>query len=525
MRPDGIQLTAGGMAGLRYGRAALAQLCAGQSRLRSMDIEDWPDFADRGVMLDISRDKVPTMATLRGLVDLLATWRINQLQLYMEHTFAYRGHEDVWREASPMTGPEIESLDAYCRGCGIELVPNQNCFGHMERWLKHPRYTKLAELKGPRKTPWGTTLLRPTTLCPVDRDSMYFVSKLLGQLLPHFSSRRVNVGCDETIELGRGRSREACRRLGVGQVYLDYLLKIDRRARRSNRRIMFWCDIALEHPEILRRLPRDVIPLIWGYEANHPFDRQCKLVRSAKLNFYVCPGTSSWCSIAGRTTNALANLRRAAEAGLRHGATGYLITDWGDFGHRQYLPVSYPALLYGAAISWCGESHRNINVADEVSRRVFEDPTGRAGELWLEAGRVHERSGISIKNRSVLFNIIDTPLREVVNIKGLTSARVRRMLGRIESLEKQSQKVRFGDALVRREWSATLAILRHAGRRALAALDEKRTPRSTWRALAVEMRGIVEDHRKLWLARNRPGGLEDSLAYYHKPLDEYQSRI
>jgi hypothetical protein len=33
-------------------------------------------------MLDVSRDRVPTMATLFHLVDLLAEWKINQLQLY-----------------------------------------------------------------------------------------------------------------------------------------------------------------------------------------------------------------------------------------------------------------------------------------------------------------------------------------------------------------------------------------------------------------------------------------------------------
>ena len=107
-----------------------------------LHIEDWPDFPTRGVMIDISRDKVPTMATLYALVDLLASMKINQLQLYTEHTFAYRNHPEAWAEASPMTGEEILALDAYCRARFIQLVPNQNSFGHMERWLKLPRYAR-----------------------------------------------------------------------------------------------------------------------------------------------------------------------------------------------------------------------------------------------------------------------------------------------------------------------------------------------------------------------------------------------
>src|SRR5207342_333696 len=123
--------------------------------------EDWPDFAVRGVMLDISRDKVPTMATLYEMVNLFASLKINQLQLYTEHTFAYSQHEEVWRNASPMTAEEIQFLDQYCKQRFIELVPNQNSFGHMERWLKHEKYRHLAESPDGSVWPDGTRIDEP----------------------------------------------------------------------------------------------------------------------------------------------------------------------------------------------------------------------------------------------------------------------------------------------------------------------------------------------------------------------------
>ena len=64
-------------------------------------------FEHRAYMLDISRDRVPTMKTLREIVDLLERCRYNQLQLYTEHTFAYREHSVVWEDADPMTAAEI----------------------------------------------------------------------------------------------------------------------------------------------------------------------------------------------------------------------------------------------------------------------------------------------------------------------------------------------------------------------------------------------------------------------------------
>src|SRR5690349_22084587 len=103
---DRIEVIAADAAGAFYARQTLAQLqraAGADAQLSQGVIEDWPDFAARGVMLDISRDKVPTMATLYTIVDRLAELKINQLQLYTEHTFAYSQHREVWQDASPMT--------------------------------------------------------------------------------------------------------------------------------------------------------------------------------------------------------------------------------------------------------------------------------------------------------------------------------------------------------------------------------------------------------------------------------------
>jgi hypothetical protein len=528
IRPTGIRLRAGAVAGLRFGVLTLGQLIGSGCRaIRSMDLEDWPDFAVRGVMLDISRDQVPKLSTLQRLIDMLAGWKINQLQLYTEHTFAYTGHQRVWAGASPMTGDQIEQLDRYCRQRGVELVPNQNSFGHMERWLRHPPYADLAEADGPWKTPWGEYRSTPTTLNPLDPRSIRLVRSLYEQLLPRFSSRLFNVGGDETWELGQGRSKSACRRKGVGRVYLDFLLKLHRAVRGHGRRMMFWGDIVQHHPELIAELPRDVIPLIWGYEADHPFAAHCRRLAGRGLDFYVCPGTSSWCSFGGRTENCLANLHRAAVIGKRHGASGYLITDWGDFGHRQYLPVSYCGFLYGAAVSWGVKANGSIDVARQLSRHAFQDLTGVTGRLWCAAGKVHQLSGVALKNRTVLFAGMQASMGQPGGVEGLTEERICRMERRVAELAARAGTAPFGGSdgeLVREELQATLAVLGHACRRAAAALAVRNghSIRRRCRRLAAEMTTIIERHRELWLARNRRGGLADSLSHYRRNLREYQ---
>ena len=125
--------------GLRAAHATFRQLRREYGRrLPCLAIRDWPDFPRRGVMLDISRGRVPKLETLLQLVEHLADFKINEFQLYTEHTFAYRHYEPVWRDWGALTAAEIRKLDARCRELGIDLVPNQNSFGHLRYWLEYP---------------------------------------------------------------------------------------------------------------------------------------------------------------------------------------------------------------------------------------------------------------------------------------------------------------------------------------------------------------------------------------------------
>ncbi|MBN1486140.1 MAG: family 20 glycosylhydrolase [Anaerolineae bacterium] len=528
--PAGIQVQAYDAAGIFYAVCTLVQLLRrsqsteGRSVLPCLEIHDWPDFPVRGVMLDISRDKVPTLDTLYALVDRLAGWKINQLQLYTEHTFAYHNHRQVWQDASPMTGEEILALDAYCRERYIELVPNQNSFGHMQRWLEHDAYAHLAEVHGEIQTPWNTTMQGPFSLAPEHPGSIALLRELYDDLLPHFTSTMFNVGCDETFDLGMGQSRESCESRGVCRVYLDFLLKIYREVRARGLTMQFWGDIILQHPELVPELPQDVIALAWGYEADHPFDEQGAQFAAAGVPFYVCPGTSSWCSIAGRTDNALGNLRNAAENGLKHGAVGYLNTDWGDLGHWQVLPVSYLGLSMGAAYSWCFDTNSQSDVAKVVSAFAFDDLSGILGQVVYDLGKVHQVLGVVLPNSTPLFWALQRPvpgLQEEPHFH-ITPELLMQVLAAIDAAiapldQLDGSSVIHPDmALGVRELRNTAHLLQHAVRRCLLAAGQ-----APGIDMVTDLRLLLDEYRKLWLLRNRPGGLRDSVARLERCMEDY----
>jgi len=517
--PRAIHLVAQTPAAIFYAVTTLIQLLDQyHTTLPAMRILDWPDFPNRGVMLDISRDKVPTMETLYGLVDMLASWKINQLQLYTEHTFAYQKHPVVWAEASPLTGADILVLDAYCRERSIELVPNQNTFGHMRRWLVHEKYRPLAECPDGCDTAWGH-FDEPFSLCPGDPRSIELVQDMLDELLPHFQSRQVNVGCDETVDLGNGRSREVVAQKGAGRVYLDFLHKIRREVRIRDRTMQFWGDIIIEYPDLVAELPRDMIALEWGYEADHAFHDHGDIFARSGIPFYVCPGTSTWNTVGGRTANAIDNMRNAAENGLNHGATGYLNTDWGDNGHWQLLPISYLGFAYGAALGWHYESNRDIDIAAATGRYAFHDRSDIMGRLAYDLGNVYEASDIRLHNGTILFYLLQTrpdeveKLREKVlagDISDRTSfEHMRRRIDEVMAPLADAQIDYPDDQLIYNEFVWTADMLRHACDRAIWLLDGAPTPAEK---LAAQAEDLIDRYQILWHARNRPGGFRESVA-------------
>jgi hexosaminidase len=522
---QGVTITATHVIGIFYGVCTLVQILAQCSGvLPCLQIEDWPDFPVRGVMIDISRNRVPTMETLFNLVDKLAGWKINQLQLYTEHTFAYSKHREVWSESSPMTAEEILLLDTYCRERFIDLVPNQQSFGHMERWLNLPNYKYLAEVDEGFQTPWEYCK-GSFSLCPTNPASIEFLRGLYGELLPNFSSKMFNVGCDETWDLGQGGSMDACDRLGKGQVYFDFLLQIFQEVRRFGKTPQFWGDIIIKYPELVAQLPKDIIALEWGYEADHPYDEHAARYASLQVPFYVCPGTSSWCSISGRTDNAVANLKNAAENGLKHGASGYLITDWGDHGHWQTWPVSYLGFMTGSAYAWCLESSREMDIPKMLSWQAFGDGTGSIGRAVYDLGNLYQQVGFSPINSSLLFSFMRWPLEKTRAYQGLSKGKIKEALESINTDWNIAALGRIGcpDAdLTRLELHVTTLMLRHACNRALLALEDDHYARVYCRQqLKAELSALVEEFRGVWLARNRTGGLADSIRRLEKLYSEY----
>ncbi len=500
---EGLRLQARDAAGLLYGAQTLRQIHAQHpDALPCLLVSDAPDLPVRGFMLDISRCKVPTQAELLDLVRALAQLRVNQLQLYVEHTFAFPGHADAWADASPLTPAEVRALDDACAAVGIELVPNLNTFGHMERWLRHPRYRALAECpEGWIHPLTGQFKEFPGTLKPDDA-SLAFVAELLDAYLPCFRSRQVNLGGDEPWELGQGHSKAAVAARGKHRVYLDHLRRICALASGRGRTPQFWGDILLEDLALAQDAPVDATPVVWGYDAGHPFAAQCGRLQELGRAYLVAPGTSAWQSFTGRLDNALANQREAVAAAARHRAQGVLVTTWGDNGSHQPWPTAWLPMAAGLAQAWCGAANQQTDdaAACGILGGLDAKDGGAVAAALAHLGRLDGQIAKANRNKSLTWDFLTAAPEALAGfVAGVDAKELAASLAYLEESARLVAAIK--DDRVREELAVGLELARAGLGRA--------TGRPLAPTAAAELRSRYE---QAWLKRARRGGLAESAA-------------
>ena len=515
--PGGIEIFAGGDAGAYYGIMTLRELVRVYWRDRKIPgcvITDRPDFRRRGVYMDCSRGKVPAVETVKALVERLAAWKINELQLYFENVFKFKKHPQIGRGYSPFSAADVLEIQDHCAKHHVRMVGSQATFGHMEKILKLKDYRRLGELAGFRGYRGGMTL------CPGDPGSISLVRDLLGELAPLFESVDFNICGDEPWELGRGRSKRRAGRIGVGRVYLRFLEKVIGACRGLGKRANIWADIVLAHPDLPGELPADITLLNWEYEARGPRIARTAEIAATGLPFMVCPGTSGWLTHGTRLANAMANVRNFSAAGRKYGAEGLLNTDWGDYGHRNFLGVSLHSLAHGAAHGWCASGARDSTFTPRFCAHTFGETTGRLARAIEELGAVRDIVGCRLYHALVERAGDKSCEADMIDVGGAAEAIERlsagglwpRAAGGLDSFERI--------ALKEMKLASEMDLL--ACRRALAVRAIRRgadVGRSELRRLNRRLRPLPGRFERLWMSRNRKSRLGDNLRLLRRAAD------
>lgn len=386
IQEDRIQIISKTEKAAFYGLVTLKQLQSEQI-IETQDIKDKPDLEVRGLMLDISRAKVLNVSSIKKIIDLIAELKYNHLELYVEgFSYEYKNIKEALADKNYLTQEEYLEVEKYAIEKYIDFVPNQNGFGHMSDWLALDKFKELAECPDGFEI-WGSKR-PPSTLDPTNPKSFELVKQMYEEMIPFTKSKYFNMNFDEPYELGHGKSKQECLKTSTEDVYIEYLEKLANVVRKYNKTPMIWGDVLVKHPDKISKLSKDIVFIDWGYNKAYDFVNHAKMLEELKVKYLLAPGTSTWSSITGRFIDMKETIENSTCSSKKYHGLGILLTDWGDMGHLQYLPSSYLGFIYGAMLLW---SSGTIEDAEKYLAIILNDET--LAKVIVELSHYHELEG------------------------------------------------------------------------------------------------------------------------------------
>ena len=379
--------TASGSAGLFYGLQTFCQLVRANrtgNDLPRVTIRDWPALRWRCFQDDLTRGPSSRLATLQREITIGSRMKMNLFTYYMEYQYAFAKHPLIGPKDGSLTPADLKAIVAFGKPRHVDILGNQQSFGHFARILRHAKYAPLRETPG--------------LLCPVKEGSYQLLDDMYSEVVPLLPFEFFNVCCDETWGLGRGPSKDLAKKIGVGGVYVSHIRRVhDLLKDKYRKRMMMWGDIILHHPKNLKDVPTDTIMLTWGYGAGANFEGQIIPFAKSGYEFFICPGVSNWSRILPDFGVATINIRNFVRDGVKHGALGMLNTAWEDDGESINAP-KWHGYAWGAECAWTGSATKPEDFNRRVGAVLFGekgDHFGRAIELLAKTHRLAGMRGMN----------------------------------------------------------------------------------------------------------------------------------
>ncbi len=369
-------------AGLYYGAQTIKQLIVGRgvtATLQGVVVRDWPAMQYRGLDDDLSRGPVPTLAFQEHQLRLLSEYKINIYSPYFENTLAYASNPLAAPPGGAMTRADVEKLVRFARRYHITIVPEQEAFGHLHHLLMYEAYSSLAE------TPHGSVL------APMQPGSLQLITQWFAEIAAMFPGPFLHIGADETFDLGRGQSKALVEKEGIGKVYIDFVKEIHTALAPLHKRLLFWGDIAMNDPALVKTMPKDMIAVAWWYRPEpNGYDKWLLPYVDAGMETWVAPSVNDMRLVYPNDNDALLNIQQFVADGQRLGSTGELNTVWdANNGEGLFLEDWYGA-LFGAAAAW-QPGMSSIPQFEESYGQVFHgDRTGKINQAQIELMAAHK---------------------------------------------------------------------------------------------------------------------------------------
>lgn len=277
---QGITITARREAGIFYGLQTCMQLITYQQNteqitLPCVEIEDYPRFAYRGLLLDVGRHFFP-VSFIKEYIDLMSQYKLNILHWHLTEDQGWRieikkypklteigsfreqtlvGHLrnkpqrfDAKPHGGYYTQDEVREIVAYAASKYITIIPEIEMPGHALAALASYHELGCGDNPGPFKVSekWG---VHEDVYCAGKEQTFRFIEDVLEEVLDLFPSEYIHIGGDECPK-GKWKTCPHCQTRIIKEQLRDenelqsyFIRRIEKYLNKKGRLIIGWDEI------------------------------------------------------------------------------------------------------------------------------------------------------------------------------------------------------------------------------------------------------------------------------------------
>lgn len=331
-----------------------------------------PRLSKLAAMIDLSRNSVYTLKTMKKFLCQLALMGFNTAYLYMEDTYELPGYPYFGYRRGRYSVAEQKELDDFADALGIELVPCIQTLAHLRTAIRW-KYME----------PMRDTI---DNLMVGQEDTVKLVEAMIAHFSKTFRTRRIHLGMDEAVSLGTGRYLRYVGYRNHRDIIMEHLRITSDLCKKYGLEPMIWDDMLFrDHtplmnyygdsdpitPEQKAQFPDNLSFVYWDYyhDTREEYERQLKRRGCVKTLF--AGGMWKWGGWVPNFTKSFHDAILAVEACCAYDVQEIMVTLWGDDGDETPLATVLPGLALFGLLRF---GHAEPNQTDNLCRLLSDTP-------------------------------------------------------------------------------------------------------------------------------------------------------
>ena len=313
----------------------------------SVDISAENRFDTCGIMIDVSRNAVLKIETVKDVIRYMARMGLNMLMLYTEDTYKMEDYPYFGYMRGAYTPDEIHEIVDYAEIFGIECVPCIQTLAHLAKAL---RWNFADNMKGVCDT---------NDILMIDEEKTYaFIESMIKTVRGCFKTEKIHIGMDEAHFVGLGEYLNKHGYTDRFELLSRHLGRVCEIVKKYGFEPMMWSDMFFRlcsenggyeadgklPDNVSALIPESVSMVYWDYY-NIDKEKYNLMIKAHKLmnrKIVFAGGIWTWAGVALNYDKTFATTTPALSACLENDVKDVFATMWGDDGAECSI---YEALL------------------------------------------------------------------------------------------------------------------------------------------------------------------------------------